>query len=277
MDLAGIGAISAAAVALIGVPAAIIVGRWNMRAGIRAAEATAHGAVIQAEAAYRAAVDAVQATAALNHDQWRRSARRDACVQLLLATSKVERLALPEDEAATTPEAVQAAETAVSETLHQAETAYYVVRLESAELADPARDLTDAARRFAVGKRRWAAYLRANSVLDQIEDDTTWAILREVRDAVGLLAEAARDQSADTPDVFGARRDAQQALELVERLTDHHIADILAMQTRPVNVRRLGLHFNAARTAFLEAAQVDLNAPVAELLPGSRSSASQDG
>ncbi|WP_329564990.1 hypothetical protein [Streptomyces sp. NBC_01361] len=41
MDLQGIGAVSAAAVTLFGIPAALVVGRWQLRAALRASEETA--------------------------------------------------------------------------------------------------------------------------------------------------------------------------------------------------------------------------------------------
>ncbi|MDQ0761977.1 hypothetical protein [Streptomyces canus] len=72
MDLQGVGALAAAAVAAVGIPAALLVGRWQMRAALRTAETT-----------YRAALDAVRADAANTHTQWQRSARRDAYAAFL--------------------------------------------------------------------------------------------------------------------------------------------------------------------------------------------------
>lgn len=49
MDQEGIGAVAAAAVAALGVPAAVLVGRWQMRAALRAAEETGRAGIAQAE------------------------------------------------------------------------------------------------------------------------------------------------------------------------------------------------------------------------------------
>ncbi|MFJ7181939.1 hypothetical protein ACIQXA_37585 [Streptomyces massasporeus] len=94
MDLQGIGAIAAAVVAAVGIPAALLVGRWQMRAAMRAAEEAGRAGIAQAEATYRAALDAVRAEAGNAHDQWRRSLRRDAYSELLLAVHRVRTAAL---------------------------------------------------------------------------------------------------------------------------------------------------------------------------------------
>jgi hypothetical protein len=277
MDLAGIGAIAAAGVAAVGIPAALLVGRWQLKgqlkgaeatqeASVRAAEETARVGVAQAEATYRAALDAVRATAAANHDQWRRTVRRDAYVQLVLAATEVERLSLPENESVTTTEAVKAAEAAVDEALHRVDTAYYVVRLESRELNDMALELVRSAQLYAWGKRKWAAYLRAKSVLDEIEASTR-AVLSEVRDALGHLHEVARVHPSEerrTPEVDSARRDAERALSSVPQLSEQHIEDLVTMQIWPVEppVHRRRDRLTIARGRFLGAAHDDLNVPV---------------
>ncbi|MFG2656054.1 hypothetical protein [Streptomyces sp. NPDC048425] len=238
MDLSGIGAIAAAGVAAVGIPAALLVGRWQLKgqlkgaeatqeASVRAAEEAARAGVAQAEATYRAALDAVQATAAANHDQWRRTVRRDAYVQLVLAATDVERLSLPENETVTTTEAVKAAEAAVHEALHRVDTAYYVVSLESRDLNDMALELVRSAQLYASGKRKWAAYLRAKSVLDENEASTR-AVLSEVRDALGHLHELARaSEVRRTPEVDSAKRDAELALSRVPQLSEQHIEDLV--------------------------------------------------
>lgn len=277
MDLAGIGAIAAAGVAAVGIPAALLVGRWQLKgqlkgaeatqeASVRAAEEAARVGVAQAEATYRAALDAVRATAAANHGQWRRTVRRDAYVQLVLAATEVERLSLPENESATTTEAVKAAEAAVDEALHRVDTAYYVVRLESRELNDMALELVRSAQHYAWGKRKWAAYLRAKSVLDEIEAFTR-AVLSEVSDALGRLHEVAHalpSEERRTPEVDSAKRDAERALSRVPQLSEQHIEDLVTMQVwwvePPVHRRRDRLII--ARGRFLVAAHDDLNAPV---------------
>lgn len=56
MDLQGIGAIAAAAVTAVGIPAALLVGRWQTRAAIRNAEETGRSGIAQAEATYKVGV-----------------------------------------------------------------------------------------------------------------------------------------------------------------------------------------------------------------------------
>ncbi|WP_405612431.1 hypothetical protein [Streptomyces sp. NBC_00076] len=90
MDLQGIGAVSAATVAAVSIPITALVGRWQMRGAMRAAEETSRAAVTQANSAYRAALDSVRAEASNAHSQWRRGLRRDAYAALLLAAHNVE-------------------------------------------------------------------------------------------------------------------------------------------------------------------------------------------
>ncbi|MFV2117190.1 hypothetical protein ACE14D_01520 [Streptomyces sp. Act-28] len=85
MDFQGVGAIAAAVVAAVGIPTALVIGRWQMKAAIRAAEESSRAGFAQAEASYRAALDTVRAEAVNAHSQWRRGLRRDAYTALLLA------------------------------------------------------------------------------------------------------------------------------------------------------------------------------------------------
>ncbi|MFE9095513.1 hypothetical protein [Streptomyces sp. NPDC007264] len=85
MDLQGIGAVSASAVAALGIPIAVIVGRWQMRG----ASESARAGVAQAEATYRAALDAVRAETSATYVQWRRSTQREAYVAFLLSAHQL--------------------------------------------------------------------------------------------------------------------------------------------------------------------------------------------
>ncbi|MEV8104597.1 hypothetical protein [Streptomyces sp. NPDC088135] len=85
MDLQGIGAIGAMLVAAVGIPATVLVGRWQMRAALRSAEATSQAGISQAEATYRAALDQAAAQTTATHEQWRRGIRRDTWAAFLLA------------------------------------------------------------------------------------------------------------------------------------------------------------------------------------------------
>ncbi|MGW3565137.1 hypothetical protein ACWDSL_14800 [Streptomyces sp. NPDC000941] len=104
MNLEGVGAIAAAAVAAVGIPSALIVGRWQMRAALRTAEETGRAGLAQAESNYRsglaqaestysAALDAVRAEATNAQMQWRRGVQREAFVSYLLAARHVTEIA----------------------------------------------------------------------------------------------------------------------------------------------------------------------------------------
>src|SRR3954469_18843806 len=79
MDLQGVGAIAAAAVAGISVPVSARIARLQMR-----------GDVKTAEAAYRAALDAAKEQGSAAHTQWRRSVQRDAYSALLLSLTQLQ-------------------------------------------------------------------------------------------------------------------------------------------------------------------------------------------
>lgn len=85
MDLQGVGALAAAGVAAASVPVVLIVGRWQLRATLSAADAAQRAGNKQAQATYRAALDAVKAQAAASHSHWRRGTQRDAYAAFLLA------------------------------------------------------------------------------------------------------------------------------------------------------------------------------------------------
>ncbi|MEV6477015.1 hypothetical protein [Streptomyces sp. NPDC051657] len=78
MDLQGVGAITAAAVAAVSVPTVLIVGLKQSKAVMQ-----------QAQSTYSAALDAVKAQATESHSQWRRGTQRDAYAAFLLAGHQV--------------------------------------------------------------------------------------------------------------------------------------------------------------------------------------------
>ncbi|WP_406316595.1 hypothetical protein [Streptomyces sp. NBC_00118] len=92
MDLQGAGAIAAAAVAAFGIPTAIVIGRWQLRAAVRGAEATAQAGLKTAEATYRAAVDSARAQAEATDQHWSKGIRRDAYIALLMASHTLSEL-----------------------------------------------------------------------------------------------------------------------------------------------------------------------------------------
>ncbi|MFD6342742.1 hypothetical protein, partial [Streptomyces sp. NPDC060210] len=93
MDLQGVAAVAAAVVAGVGIPSTLLIGRWQLRAALKAADSAHHAGLAQAEATYKAAVDAVRAQSDSAHDHWRRGVRREACSVFLLAAEEVTGLA----------------------------------------------------------------------------------------------------------------------------------------------------------------------------------------
>ncbi|MCM2392521.1 hypothetical protein [Streptomyces albipurpureus] len=131
MDLAGIGAFSAATVAALGVSAAVVVGRWQLRGALRGAEETGRAGVAQAESTYRAALDAVRIEADTAHLQWRRGIRRDAYTGFLLAMTRCVQTAeaLPRNRIETT-QVLSVAEAELTQAKNDLSTALWVVKLE---------------------------------------------------------------------------------------------------------------------------------------------------
>ncbi|MET4670440.1 hypothetical protein [Streptomyces sp. PvR018] len=79
MDLQGIGSL----VACVGIPATLVIGRWQLRGALRTAEETARAGQVQAEANYRAALDGVRAQGRNDHLQWQRGVQREAYAAFL--------------------------------------------------------------------------------------------------------------------------------------------------------------------------------------------------
>ncbi|MFE6785570.1 hypothetical protein ACFVFF_25280 [Streptomyces sp. NPDC057680] len=172
MDLEGIGALTAAGVAVFGVLASVLVGRWQMRAALRAAEATAQAGLAQAEAAYRAALDAVRAQANAGHRQWHRGVQREAYAAFLLAAHRVrdvgERFVV-ESEQELSAEGVRAGRAGLDDALAALKAAQTIVELEGPdEVAAPAAAMTDAAQLMSHFLGAQAVYERAWGKLGRI-------------------------------------------------------------------------------------------------------------
>ncbi|WP_445520939.1 hypothetical protein [Streptomyces sp. NEAU-174] len=121
MDLQGIGALAAAAVAALGIPAAVLVGRWQLRAALRGAEVASQAGLAQAEATYRAALDQAAAQNSADDDQWRRGIRRDAWSAFLLSV---------EDVVKSSEAAFSGADVDLDPGLRSVQTAFVVLELE---------------------------------------------------------------------------------------------------------------------------------------------------
>ncbi|MER6250197.1 hypothetical protein ABT224_02200 [Streptomyces sp. NPDC001584] len=171
MDLEGVGAISAAAVAALGVPAAVIVGRWQMRGALRAAEETGRAGVAQAQSTYRAALDAVHTEADAAHLQWRRGIRRDAYAGFLLAMTRCVQAAeaLPRGRLADTSEDLSAAEGELARARNDLNAALWVVKLEGPRVvASSAEDVSSLTFELADALKRKAEFHRVASSLHHL-------------------------------------------------------------------------------------------------------------
>jgi hypothetical protein len=170
MDLEGVGAISAAAVAALGLPAAVVVGRWQMRGALRAAEETGRAGVAQAESTYRAAVDAVRTEADAAHLQWRRGIRCDAYAGFLLAMTGCVQAAeaLPRGRLETS-QVLSTAEGGLTQAKHDLSAALWVVKLEGPPaVADAAEGVSALSFELAQALARKAEVHRAGSTLHHL-------------------------------------------------------------------------------------------------------------
>jgi hypothetical protein len=175
MDLEGIGALSAAGVALIGIPATVLIGRWQMKAALRTAEATGEAGLAQAEASYRAALDAVRAETHAAHMQWRRGIQREAYASFLLAAHRVVEVGerFVEDNAQELPrESIRAGKVAIDDALSALKAAQTIIELEGPdEVAAPAAGMTNAAKSMATYLGYQATFERAQGKLHRMLDD----------------------------------------------------------------------------------------------------------
>ncbi|MDX3854221.1 hypothetical protein [Streptomyces sp. AK02-01A] len=165
MDLEGVAALSAAAVALIGVPAALVVGRWQFKAALRSAEATSEAGIAQAESVYRAALDTARAEAKTIHLHWRRSIQREAYASFLLAVQRLKEVAerfAADNEEVLSAESIAAGKTSADDALAALKAAQTIIELEGPDdVAAPAAVMTDAAQEMSRYLRAQAVYARA--------------------------------------------------------------------------------------------------------------------
>ncbi|MFF8872668.1 hypothetical protein [Streptomyces massasporeus] len=244
VNLEDITAVVAAAIALLAMLATLLVGRWQLR-----------GALTQASAA----LDAVTATAARNHDHWRRSVQRDAYVQFLVAVTEVERVRYPRNEEDT--ESSADAWPTAEEALNQAVTAFYILRLESPDLSDVAHALLETVDKFTRANRRHAKYLRAMSVIMRIERETGTHFTSARRALEELQQVAQSTDAALRQQQFGpTRRTAAAALGRIEALTSDYVNALLSEMTSPSDIAGKRTAVREARETFLEAARQRLEA-----------------
>ncbi|MFC9336594.1 hypothetical protein ACFT0G_00990 [Streptomyces sp. NPDC057020] len=272
MDLEGIGALTAAGVAVFGVLASVLVGRWQMRAALRAAEATGQAGLAQAEAAYRAALDAVRAQANAGHRQWHRGVQREAYAAFLLAAHRVrdvgERFVL-ESEQELSAEGVRAGRTGLDDALAALKAAQTIVELEGPDdVAAPAAAMTDAAQLMSHFLGAQAVYERAWGKLGRLAGAGAGGSqgASALVDALGRLRagrRAAEEGGEESGDGERACRVAWGALPAGALDDDEFRALLEGWSSRPPASSRAYLdsvtRFGEAEARFVRAAKVELH------------------
>ncbi|MET8116911.1 hypothetical protein [Streptomyces prasinus] len=200
MDLEGISALSAAVVALVAIPASVVVGRWQMKAALRTAEATSEAGLAQAESAYRAALDAVRAEASAALLQWRRGIQREAYASFLLAANHVrelgERFVMDNGEDLSA-ESIRVGKAASDDALAALKAAQTIIELEGPdEVAVPAAGMTDAARMMGYYLGKQATYERAWGKLGRMMNGQSQSVSDA---AVGLMQALANLNRPSSP------------------------------------------------------------------------------
>ncbi|MGW7242203.1 hypothetical protein [Streptomyces sp. NPDC054804] len=281
MDLQGIGAVSAAAVALIGIPASVLIGRWQMKAALRTAEATHEAGLAQARSAYRAALDAVRAEANAAHVQWRRGIQREAYASFLLAANRVKELGerfVMDNGGDLSAESIRAGKAAIDDALTTLKAAQTIIELEGPDdVAAPAAGMTDAAETMAYHFAKQAIYERAWGKLGRIMNDQSQSVRAPAVELMQALADLGRLRSTsssgpdelgmtDTPETRAAVRSCQAARSMLspDALDDEEFEALLeGWQSRPPTASRS--HFDAAdqfseaETRFVRAAKIELH------------------
>ncbi|MFD3992443.1 hypothetical protein [Streptomyces sp. NPDC058583] len=281
MDLEGIGTLTAAGVAVVGVPATILIGRWQMRAALRSAEATSEAGLAQAEAAYRAALDSVRAQANAGHLQWRRGIQREAYAAFLLAAHRVQEVGerfAAESEQDLSAESVRAGRAALDDALAALKAAQTIIELEGPdEVAAPAAAMTDASTMMGYCLGRQATYERAWGKLGRLADDQAADVGAGVgagvgvgvgRSASGLIEALCRLRSTGRSEEPGSEvelacRDAWGALPSGALDDDEFRALLEGWSSRPPASSRSYLdtvsRFGEAEARFVLAAKVELH------------------
>ncbi|MGW3668692.1 hypothetical protein [Streptomyces sp. NPDC005141] len=171
MDLEGVGAISAATVAALGIPTAILVGRWQMRGALQQALETSRAGLAQAEASYRGALDAVHAESNAAFQQWRRGVQREAYSALLLAGHEVEiavRSSITALRKEVLSETYDQHQEDISRALAALQSAYFAVELEGpSDVAVCAADFAASVNKLADFYRWDCDFRRADAQLNR--------------------------------------------------------------------------------------------------------------
>ncbi|MGW9428750.1 hypothetical protein ACWHA1_12390 [Streptomyces decoyicus] len=284
MDLEGVGALSAAGVALIGIPATLLVGRWQLKAALRAAEATSAAGIAQAESAYRAALDTVRAEASAAHAQWHRGIQREAYASFLLAVHRVREVSerfVADNEEDLPVERITAGKTAVDDALDTLKATQTIVELEGPDdVAAPAAGMANAAQSMARHLRMQALYERAWGKLSRATENPstdlseaacqlleTLTCLRRLHSACPTRSSEPNESLVyDAQAARGACYEAQRALPL-STLDDEDFDALLAGNSpypptlRPEYVDAVR-QFDEAEVRFVYAAKIELHSRV---------------
>ncbi|MFE9069217.1 hypothetical protein [Streptomyces violaceusniger] len=269
MDLAGIGALASAVVAGLGIPSAIVVGRWQTKAAVRAAQATSEAGQAQANATYRAALDSVRDQARTEHQRWRQSLRRDAWMTFLVAAETARATALRQAAEPSEPHTETAADA-----MRELGAAFTLVELEGpSDMADLARGVHNEVVQHSACCDAQARYRQVEAILSHVADlgnnnGTVYTrSLREVRENIAALRNSRRPLVHRQRAISEARPAAEQwaqSLRNTGLLTETQ-AELLASDPtgerlaeaeaeQQIAQERLA----SARTAFVEAARVHL-------------------
>ncbi|MFH8975881.1 hypothetical protein [Streptomyces sp. NPDC017890] len=240
----GISALVAAAAVLV----ALIVGQWQRSGAQRAAEAASRAGISQAEAAYRAALDAVKATSAESHSQWLRGVRRETYSAFLLSCSRALRLAEQLSYDTTNNKIPPAQRDARAAELEAAldDLAHNVVitQLEGPEqIGQRAEDLSTALREATVEHARIAELYEAWADLKRlVEENPDSSVTDFYHACLGLMVIAHYDVSAVPADALDVH--IRMALEHVEE-THERLSFFHSFDSYTAKCHALGEHYTA--------------------------------
>ncbi|MFF3654859.1 hypothetical protein [Streptomyces olivochromogenes] len=263
MDLQGIGAVAAAGIAAVGIPAALLVGRWQLRAALRTAEETGRAGIAQADASYRAALDAVRAQALNEERQWRRGVQRDAYSTFLLSVMAYSQHGTNILETAGRNALEVPAATAASKQLYDdMSSKFFVVKLEGPdEVSTAAEVLHQAATEVVNACRDNGHWNHAYALLGELATAHPTEV-SSVRDRIPIArgvwsTEAGVEPSADARQALTEIRELCRSIGLDQQYVSRLCRDSLA-STGPVMdaSNRLEREIDA----FITKAQAALNA-----------------
>ncbi|MFF4257354.1 hypothetical protein ACFY1L_39840 [Streptomyces sp. NPDC001663] len=216
MDLEGIGAVATAVVAFIGIPATVIIGRWQTKAALRTAEATSEAGIAQAESSYRAALDAVRAETHATHLQWHRGIKREAYASFLLAAHRVREVGerFAEDNTEELPiESIRAGKAAIDDALAALKATQTIIELEGPEdVAASAAVMTNAVKVMAIHFGYQATFERALGKLHRLMDDQPPSVSAPAERLIEAFSDLRRLHWTASPD--SAALDEHEAHEV---------------------------------------------------------------